>query len=116
MRKIRSVITYKEFFEDFLDTQQPKVREKILQTLRIIEELTIVPQKYLKHIEGTDGIYEIRVSFGRFKLRVFCFFDSGRLVVLLGGFQKKTKKTPKGEIEKAVKLKEEYYHDKQNED
>ena len=59
MEKIRSVITYKEFFEDFLDTQPSKVREKILQTLRIIEELTIVPQNYLKHIEGTDGLYEI---------------------------------------------------------
>lgn len=116
MEKIRSVITYKEFFEDFLDTQPSKVREKILQTLRIIEELTIVPQNYLKHIEGTDGLYEIRVSFGRLKLRIFCFFDSGKLVVLLGGFQKKTQKTPLVEIERAIKLKEDYYQEKMNED
>ena len=116
MRKIRSVIAYREFFEVFLEAQSPKVREKILQTLRIIQELAIVPQNYLKHIEGTDGLYEIRVSFGNNKLRVFCFFDSGNLVVLLSGFQKKSRKTPQVEIERAVKLKEEYYLEKNNEE
>jgi len=68
---------------------------------------------YLKHIEGTDGLYEIRIQHGSDIFRIFCFFDQGQLVVLVNGFQKKTEKTPKNEIEKALKIKAEYEQDKQ---
>ena len=44
--------------------------------------------------------------------RILCFFDEGKLVVLANGFQKKTQKTPKQEIEKALKIKEEYESEK----
>ncbi len=64
-------------------------------------------------MEGTDGLYEIRVSSGNNIFRIFCFFDEGQLVILLNGFQKKTQKTPKSEIERAEKLKTKYYEDKQ---
>ena len=64
-------------------------------------------------MEGSDGIYEIRVSSGNNIFRIFCFFDEGQLVILLNGFQKKTQKTPKSEIERAEKLKTKYYEDKQ---
>jgi phage-related protein len=74
---------------------------------------SIGPQTYLKHLEGTDGLYEIRVSSGSNIFRIFCFFDQGQLVILLNGFQKKTQKTPKSEIERAEKLKTKYYEDKQ---
>lgn len=47
--------------------------------------------------------------------RIFCFFDGNKFVVLLTGFQNKTQKTPKGEIEKAAKLMDEYYKEKENE-
>jgi len=67
-----------------------------------------VPEDYLKHLEGTDGLYEIRVQQGSDIFRIFCFFDEGKLVVLANGFQKKTQKTPKIEIEKALKIKHEY--------
>jgi phage-related protein len=72
-----------------------------------------VPQTYLKHLEGSDGLYEIRASSGKNIFRIFCFFDEGQLVILLNGFQKKTQKTPKPEIERAEKLKRKYYEDKQ---
>jgi len=55
---------------------------------------------------------EIRVSAGNGIFRIFCFFDKGDLIILLSGFQKKTQKTPKNEIERAEKLKKEYYEDK----
>jgi phage-related protein len=71
-----------------------------------------VPETYLKHIENTDGIYEIRVQQGSDIFRIFCFFDHGQLVVLANGFQKKTQKTPKKEIELALKIKEEYENEK----
>jgi phage-related protein len=59
-------------------------------------------------LTGTDGLFEIRIELSRNIFRVFCCFDEGKLVVLFNGFLKKTKKIPKGEIEKAEKLKHEY--------
>ncbi|WP_317039214.1 type II toxin-antitoxin system RelE/ParE family toxin [Siphonobacter aquaeclarae] len=73
-----------------------------------MEELSVIPETYLKHIENTDGLYELRIQQGNDIFRIFCFFDEGRLVILVNGFQKKTQKTPRKEIEKALKLKEEY--------
>ena len=71
-----------------------------------------MPEDYLKHMEGTDGLYEIRVQQGSDIFRIFCFFDKGQLIVLANGFQKKTQKTPKSEIEKALKIKKEYETEK----
>ncbi|HAH55649.1 MAG TPA: hypothetical protein DCM02_10340 [Flavobacterium sp.] len=51
---------------------------------------------------------EIRVKQGSDIFRIFCFFDKGKLIVLANGFQKKTQKTPKKEIDKALKIKQEY--------
>lgn len=113
MEKYRSVITYKNYFEDFLNLQRPKVVSKILQILRIVEQVEQIPVNHLKHVEGTTGLFEIRVKFGSDIFRIFCFFDAGRLVVLLSGFQKKTQKTPPEEIKRAVKLMEEYYKEKE---
>lgn len=71
----------------------------------------MVPEKYFKHLEGTKGLYEVRVEVGSNIYRIFSFFDQGNLVVLGNGFVKKTQKTPKNEIEKALKIMEEYYHE-----
>ena len=78
----------------------------------MIEEIQNIPETYLKHIKGTDGLYEVRVQVGSNIFRIFCFFDEGQLVVLMNGFQKKTQKTPKTEIEKALKIKSEYEQEK----
>lgn len=78
----------------------------------MVEELQRVPETYLKHIENTDGLYEIRVQLASDVFRIFCFFDQGQLVVLGNGFQKKTQKTPKKEIELALKIKAEYESEK----
>jgi phage-related protein len=111
-KKYRTIITYKDYFENFLKEQRQKVREKILWTFLLIEEVQQVPETYLKHLEGTEGLYEIRIQLASDIFRIFCFFDEGKLVVLANGFRKKTQKTPKQEIAKALKIKEEYYESK----
>jgi len=92
--------------------QRGKVKDKIVWTFNLIEELRIVPKTYLKHIEGTDGLFEIRVQLGSDIYRIFCFFDKGKVVVLANAFQKKTRKTPRGELKKAIKIKDEYEGEK----
>ena len=111
-QKIRTIIFYKKYFREFFEKQRDKVKSKIIWTFDLIEEVMQVPEIYLKHIEGTDGLYEIRVQFGSDIFRIFCFFDEGQLVVLANGFQKKTQKTPRKEINKALKIKEEYESEK----
>lgn len=74
----------------------------------------MVPKKYFSHMKGTEALFEIRVEVGSNIFRVFSFFDEGNLVILLNGFQKKSQKTPKNEIELAEKLKKEYFNEKEN--
>ena len=106
--KIRTIVFYKDYFKAFFSNQREKVQKKIIWTLELIQELDKVPETYLKHLENTDGLYEIRIQQGNDIFRLFCFFDKGKLIVIANGFQKKTQKTPKKEIEKALQIKAEY--------
>lgn len=110
--KHRKIIFYKNYFQDFFSKQNKKVKAKIVWTFDLVEDLQRVPETYLKHVENADGLYEIRVQLGSDIFRIFCFFDHGQLVVLANGFQKKTQKTPKKEIEMALKIKAEYENEK----
>jgi phage-related protein len=111
MDKIRTVVAYKDYFKDFLLAQPQKIQDKIYKIIEIIEFQQRIPEKYLKHIKGQKGLYEARITLGSNIWRVFCFFDKGRLVILLNGFQKKSQKTPKTEIEKAVLLMRDYFNE-----
>ena len=71
-----------------------------------------MPVKFLKFIR--DGVYELRMEYKSNIYRLFFIFDEGNVIILFNGFQKKTQKTPESEIEKALKLKKEYYEQKQN--
>ncbi|HOJ19887.1 MAG TPA: type II toxin-antitoxin system RelE/ParE family toxin [Ignavibacteriaceae bacterium] len=112
MEKIREIVAFKHYFEDFLNQQPIKVQDKIFKILEAIETLERIPTSYLKLIAGTNGLYEARIQLGSDIWRVFCFFDHGRLVILLNGFQKKEKKTPLKEIDKAKQLMKEYYENR----
>ena len=103
---------FKSYFQNFFNQQSKKVKEKIVWTFDLIEDLQRVPETYFKHIEDTNGLYEIRVQLGSDIFRIFCFFDKGNLVVLANGFQKKTQKTSKKEIELALKIKAAYENEK----
>jgi len=110
--KIRTVYFYKSYFTDFLSKQSNKVKDKIIWTLKLIESQRSIPKEYFKHLTDTDGLYEIRVKQSSNIYRIFCFFDKGNLIIVTSGFQKKTQKTPKSEIEKALKIKKEYETEK----
>ncbi|MEE4287415.1 MAG: type II toxin-antitoxin system RelE/ParE family toxin [Mariniphaga sp.] len=112
MEKIRQVIAYKNYFEDFLLVQPVKVQDKIFKIIEAIETFERIPSNYLKFIQGTKGLYEARIQLGSDTWRVFCFFDQGKLVILLNGFVKKTQKTPRKEIDKALALMNSYYEEK----
>lgn len=112
MKTQRQIIFHEQYFADFYLELSEKVQEKIEYVFKILRTVQNVPKKFLDHLTGTDGLYEIRVEFESNIYRIFCCFDKGNLVVLFNGFQKKTQKTPKKEIELALKLKDEYFNSK----
>lgn len=112
MEQIRELIFYKHHFEEFFAKQTGKVKEKIDYVLFVLTHAERVPEKFLKHMESTKGLYEIRIEVGNNIFRIFCCFDIGKIVVLFNGFQKKTQKTPKSEIDLALKLMNKYFDNK----
>ena len=113
MSKKRELYFFKNYFEDFYEDQTDRVKKKIVWTLKVIEEIDIIPETYLKHLKNTTGLYEIRVQVGNNIFRIFCFFDVDNIIVVGHGFQKKTQKTPKQQIEKAEQIKRDYYENKE---
>ena len=112
MEKIRQIIFYRDYFLDFYNKQTEKVKDKIEHVLFVVSVAERIPTKFFEHMTGTDGLYEIRIEYQGNIYRIFSCFDEGNLVVLFNGFQKKSQKTPTGEIEKALKIKAEYFIEK----
>ena len=114
---IRKIIFFENHFIEFYQKQNTKVKGKIQYAFELLKQAERVPEKFLKHLTGTKGLYEIRIEYQSNIYRIFCCFDEGKLVVLFNGFQKKTQKTPKKELEKAKKLMKLYFEqkDKRNE-
>ena len=110
---VREVILFKRYFDDFFDRQTTKVQEKLYWSIKILRTVEEIPKTHLKTLKGTDGLMEMRTQFAGNIYRVFCFFDEGKVVVLMNGFQKKTEKTPKNEIDRALRIREEYYAEKE---
>ena len=108
----RKIIFYENYFIEFYQKQDQGVKGKIQYVLELIKQVDRVPKKFLDHITGTNGLYEIRIEYHSNIYRIFCCFDEGQLVILFNGFQKKTQKTPRKEIDKAVQLMNKYFTNK----
>jgi putative addiction module killer protein len=107
---MRILEPYKDYFWEFYNPLHQKIKDKVDYVLQIVISVQRISTKFFKHLE--DGIYEIRIEVGSNIYRIFSFFDDNKLVILLHGFQKKTQKTPRKEIEQAKKLRRMYYEDK----
>jgi len=109
---VRKIIFFENHFIEFYQKQNVKVKGKIQYVFELIQQVERVPEKFLKHLVGTNGLYAIRIEYQSNIYRIFCCFDKDKLVVLFNGFHKKTQKTPKKEIEKAEKLMKLYFEQK----
>ena len=110
----RTIITFGNYFDDFLKSLSEKEREKVDYGLVLLKTQDRLPVKFVKHIK--EGLYELRTEYNGNIYRVFFICDEGKIVVLFNGFQKKSQKTPAKEITKALKIKEEYYEYKRQHD
>jgi len=112
--RFRKIMLYKNHLAEFYARQNLKIQDKIDYVFDVIETSEIIPSRFLRHITGVQGLYEIRIEYQGNIYRVFCCFDEGKLVVFFNAFQKKTEKTPKREIEQAIGLKNEYFNSKKS--
>ena len=110
----RHILPFKEYFKDFKKALAKDVLMKIYQVFLFIMTEERVPVKFLRNIEGVKDLYEIRVEHQSNIYRIFCCFDEGNLVILFNAFQKKTQKTPPNEIERAKRIKDEYFKSKES--
>ena len=95
-----------------MQTLGEKEKLKMKYIVSLLETGDRMPVKFMKFIR--DGVYELRMEYNSNIYRLFFIFDDGNVVILFNGFQKKTQKTPESEIEKSLKLKKEYYEQKQD--
>lgn len=110
----RRIITFGRYFSEFMEGLTVKEREKVDYGLVLLKTQGRLPAKFVKYIR--DGLFELRTEYNGNIYRVFFIFDEGNIVVLFNGFQKKSQKIPVNEIVKALKIKEEYYDYKRNND
>ena len=110
----RKIIAYENYYKDFFDTLNKGEQEKVLYGLLMLKTVDRLSAKYVKSIK--DGLFELRIEWQSNIYRIFFCFDEGQIVILFNGFQKKTQKTPDKEIDKALKLKKEYYERKRTKD
>ncbi len=93
---------------NYLDSLTGKEAQKVLWVLKLIEEKEAVPKKFLKKLDGTSGLYEVRVQFGNNIFRLLGFFDGENIIILTSGFTKKSQKIPIKEIKTAENRKQDY--------
>lgn len=74
----RKIIFYENHFIEFYQKQEQKVKGKIQYVFELIKQVEHVPEKLLKHLTGTDGLYEIRIEYQSNIFRIFCCFDKGK--------------------------------------
>ena len=103
----RKILYYKDYFISFYRSLEVGAQKKMDYVLGMLKVQERINERFVKFIR--DGIYEIRASHDGNIYRAFFIFDEGNIVMLFNGFQKKTQKTPESEINKAIKLKKEYY-------
>lgn len=111
---MRKILTYGGYFEEFLGTLRADIVRKIDYGLVLLKSQERLPTKFVKYIE--DGLFELRIEWEGDIYRVFFIFDNGNIVVLFNGFQKKTQKTPKKEIDRAKRIMAEYYETQKRSD
>lgn len=95
---------------EFLKNCSAKEQAKILREIDLLEELGLsLGMPHLRKIEGTEDIWELRIRLASNQFRLFYLIYTEKTFVMLYGFQKKTQKTPKREIQIAIRRRVKYF-------
>ncbi len=107
---MKRILAYKDYYVKFMKGLPERDRQKIRRSLLLMETEDRIPRHYIKYIR--DGVYEFRITSYGNEYRLFYIYDGDTIVILLNGYMKKSQKALSKEIEKALRLKKEYYENK----
>jgi phage-related protein len=96
---------------EFLRNLPTKHRAKAERSISILQEFgTELKEPDAKPIKGLEykGLWELRIKFSSDISRIFYFIPVGHKSILLHGFIKKSKSTPKTELQRAVNYMNDY--------
>lgn len=110
---MKKIYAFRSYFDDFRNSLNEVERKKIMRALLLLESEDKVPHHYIKYLK--EGVFELRVNYGHSEFRIFHIYDGNVVVILLNAFRKKSQKTPSHELDKAIRLKNEYYENKRYE-
>src|SRR5712691_4322554 len=110
----REIIFYKTDLgdkpvEEFLQNLDPAARAKIVRTLEMLRTLPVVPSKFWRKMSGAQNLWELRIEYAGNIYRVLATTAKGNRLILLHGFQKKTQKTPRQDMEIAQQRQKQYF-------
>lgn len=94
--------------EKFMDELPDKDRVKVFAHIRLLKEKGFLPFPYTSGIIGASKLRELRIRISLRRYRIIYFMFTGKKIVLLHGFMKKTKEIPKREIETSLRRKEDF--------
>ena len=92
---------------DYIETPKPERVKKIRNALRLLREFGIEESQLdARKLKGKKykGLYELKID----SSRIIYFLFTGRKFVLVNSFTKKSKRTPKRELEIARKRMKDY--------
>ena len=114
MEKKRNLVYFRNYFWEFYDEQPERLKKKINYVLFLISTADPIPAKFFEQISGYKRLFAIRIEFESNIYRIFCCIDKGNIIVLFNAFQKKTRKTPKKEIDRGMQIMQEYFEFKKS--
>ena len=109
---MKKIYAFRNYFNDFKNALSEGERKKVMRALLLLETEDRVPYHYIKYLK--EGIFELRVNYGNNEFRIFHIYDGNLVVILLNAFKKKSQKIPAYELDKAIRLKYEYYESKRH--
>jgi phage-related protein len=94
---------------EFVQALEVKMRAKVFRTVGLLEQFgPQLPAPHAKALTGCGGLKELRVKQGGNIVRLFYFHHADRVYVVTSGYVKKTQKTNQREIERAIRLMNEF--------
>lgn len=110
---MREIIFYKTELgynpvEEFLTRLESGARAKAVRTLELLRTMPFVPSKFWQKMQGIENLWEVRTEYAGNIYRILACTYKGNRVILLHGFQKKSQKTPRQELEIAEQRRKRY--------
>jgi phage-related protein len=94
---------------EFIRSLPEKMRAKVFRGIDLLKLFGYrLGEPHAKTLKNAEGLKELRIKFATDICRIFYFHHKNNLYVLTSGYIKKKDKTDEQEIERALKLRDDF--------